>query len=88
MTDEEKENVDISQYIEIEDERDLQSGEVIQKIQNRPLPAPPRPPRSKSKPLSDITSRSNVDIDAVGDTPEEKYDIDETEVSTTRTVSL
>ncbi|XP_045463103.1 uncharacterized protein LOC123672838 isoform X2 [Harmonia axyridis] len=82
MTDEEKENVDVSQYIEIEDDRDLQSGEVIQKIQNRPLPAPPRPPRSRSKPLGDITSRSNLEMERAGDVKDEKTEIDETEVST------
>ncbi|XP_072394389.1 uncharacterized protein [Diabrotica undecimpunctata] len=54
---ENKENIDITQYIEIEDEpnRDLQSGEVIEKMKTRPLPAPPRPPR-KTKPFQDITS--------------------------------
>lgn len=59
MTDEDKENIDdnmdedidITQYIEIEDEpnRDLHSGKVIEKMRDRPLPAPPRPPRNKSR---------------------------------------
>ncbi|XP_022907852.2 myb-like protein X isoform X2 [Onthophagus taurus] len=65
----EKENVDIGQYIEIEDEEGhsrLQSGDVVKKMKDRPLPAPPRPPRSKGKehsksPLSDITNLNNVD---------------------------
>lgn len=61
LTDEEKENIDIIQYIEIDEDRNiksgdedrkLKSGEVIQKIQNRPLPAPPRPPR-KTRTLDD-----------------------------------
>ncbi|CAH0546560.1 unnamed protein product [Brassicogethes aeneus] len=62
----EKENIDMSQYIEVEDEyaaKSLVSGEVIQKMRDRPLPAPPRPPRSKthkSKPFKDITSQQNL----------------------------
>ncbi|KAK9891427.1 hypothetical protein WA026_014664 [Henosepilachna vigintioctopunctata] len=88
MTDEEKENIDITQYIEIDDDRGLQSGEVIQKMQNRPLPAPPRPPRLRTKPLNDITSEENVMVsDDVREKEitEEEVDgnqIDETEVST------
>ncbi|XP_057652601.1 titin [Diorhabda carinulata] len=58
---ENKENIDITQYIEIDEEptRDLQSGEIIEKMKARPLPAPPRPPR-KTKHLQDITSRENI----------------------------
>lgn len=73
--DEEKENIDISQYIEIEDEdhsRDLQSGDIINKMKGRPLPAPPRPPRKsrdRSKDtLRDITQQSNI----IGDDLDEK----------------
>ncbi|XP_065162042.1 titin isoform X2 [Atheta coriaria] len=47
LTDEEKHIGD--PYIEIEDDdhagKNLHSGEVIQKMKGRPLPAPPRPPR-------------------------------------------
>ncbi|XP_018571518.1 titin [Anoplophora glabripennis] len=58
---ENKENIDIIQYVEIEDEhnRDLQSGDVIKKMKDRPLPAPPRPPR-KSRVLQNITSKENI----------------------------
>lgn len=38
----------MGQYMEIgsdEGGRDLVSGEIVQKMQRRPLPAPPRPPR-------------------------------------------
>ncbi|XP_076272217.1 uncharacterized protein LOC143203812 isoform X3 [Rhynchophorus ferrugineus] len=61
-----KENeVDIAQYIEIDDDvnRDLISGEVVQKMRQRPLPAPPRPPRKPRiyrKSLQDITSKENI----------------------------
>ncbi|KAG5874771.1 hypothetical protein JTB14_016262 [Gonioctena quinquepunctata] len=60
---ENKENIDIDigQYIEMDDDpaRNLQSGAVINKMKDRPLPAPPRPPR-KSRPLHDITSQENI----------------------------
>lgn len=64
LTDEEKENVDLSQYSEIQDDehgRNLQSGEVVQKMKDRPLPAPPRPPRRPRgvKTLHDITNHDN-----------------------------
>lgn len=59
LTDEEKENIDITPYIEIDEEatRRLQSGEVIQKMKDRPLPAPPRPPR-KTRPLQEDNTAS------------------------------
>lgn len=77
---ENKENIDVTQYIEIEDEpsRDLQSGEVIKKMKDRPLPAPPRPPR-KSRPLRDITSTENL---PQAREQQEMSKFDETEVST------
>lgn len=40
---------DVAQYIEVDSDgehKDLRSGEVLSKMQGRPLPAPPRPPRS------------------------------------------
>lgn len=77
----EKENVDITQYIEIEDDlnRNLVSGEVIQKMKDRPLPAPPRPPR-KARALKDITSQQNIPS-AVEDS-EKTTMLDEADVST------
>ncbi|CAG9770475.1 unnamed protein product [Ceutorhynchus assimilis] len=64
---EDKENhqIDIGQYIEMEDDtnRDLVSGEIVQKMRQRPLPAPPRPPRKTKttrKSLQDITSKENI----------------------------
>lgn len=64
LTDEEKGNVDITQYIEIDEHKDLQSGEVIKKMKDRPLPAPPRPPRKTrdgtKEVLSDITNEREL----------------------------
>lgn len=82
LTDEDKENIDITQYIEIEDEPSshLQSGEIIQKMRDRPLPPPPRPPR-KPRSLHDSTQDDNIfsqsDSQADG-----TLQLDETEVST------
>lgn len=77
---ENKENIDIIQYIEIDDEpnRNLQSGEVLKKMKDRPLPAPPRPPR-KSRPLKDITSLENIPQTSQ---QSDKLNLEETEVST------
>lgn len=81
MTDEEKENVDITQYIEIEEEPSshLQSGDVIQKMRDRPLPPPPRPPR-KPRPLHDITNEENVQQGP--EEMEKVQTLEESEVST------
>jgi hypothetical protein len=81
MTDEEKENIDITQYIEIDDEpnRDLHSGEVIQKMRDRPLPAPPRPPR-KMRTLQDITSQENIAIGSQENVAGEAFDEEKTEI--------
>lgn len=82
LTDEEKENIDITQYIEIEEDpaRRLQSGEIIQKMRDRPLPAPPRPPR-RGRPFQDITQEENMPTGSqdLSDKPEQ---LEETEVST------
>lgn len=82
LTDEEKENIDITQYIEIEEEpaRRLQSGDIIQKMRDRPLPAPPRPPR-RGRQFQDITQEENIQTDTqeLSDNPEE---LEEAEVST------
>lgn len=81
LTDEEKENIDITQYIEIEEEptRRLQSGEVIQKMKDRPLPAPPRPPR-KSRALQDFNQDENPP--SASPIEEDAEDFKESEVST------
>lgn len=71
MLDENKENIDLCQYIEIEDDIEehsrLQSGEVISKMKSRPLPAPPRPPRktrdNSKEPLHDISFEENIMMD-------------------------
>lgn len=80
---ENKENIDVG-YVEIEDEHniDLQSGEIIQKMKDRPLPAPPRPPRKSrldDRLLQDITSRENIITDL--DTEVEKQ-LEETDTAT------
>lgn len=83
LTDEEKENIDISQYIEIEEEpaHRLQSGEVLQKMRDRPLPAPPRPPR-KGRTLHDITQDENVPPEQEEPSSEKSEELEEMEVST------
>lgn len=83
LTDEEKENVDICPYTEIPDDeqmRNLQSGEVVQKMKDRPLPAPPRPPRKTrgSRTLRDIT---NDDMENIIENIEKDI-IQEAEMST------
>lgn len=78
---EDKENIDLTQYIEIDDEfvdhERLQSGEVISKMKDRPLPAPPRPPRKgrdfSKDGLRDITHEDNIPIDI--DDYEKTFDI-------------
>lgn len=74
LTDEEKENFDVTPYIEIDGEptRRLQSGEVIQKMKDRPLPAPPRPPRKTRNPQEDNSSAIDVSTER----------LEESEVST------
>lgn len=79
-----KENIDISQYTEIDDDlddehsRDLQSGDIISKMKGRPLPAPPRPPRKdrdRSKDaFRDITQDENILRDPY-DYDKETFDI-------------
>lgn len=53
-------SLDATQYEEVEDDKlmieDLNSGDVLNKMKDRPLPAPPRPPRAakrKKKPKQD-----------------------------------
>ncbi|KAF5280556.1 hypothetical protein FQR65_LT00307 [Abscondita terminalis] len=57
LTDEEKENLNSSAGR-------LQSGEVIQKMRDRPLPAPPRPPRKVRSALNDISHKQNIMTDS------------------------
>ncbi|KAF5296568.1 hypothetical protein FQA39_LY12486 [Lamprigera yunnana] len=52
LNDDEKENLHVTER--------LQSGEVIQKMRDRPLPAPPRPPRKSRTALNDVTHEQNV----------------------------
>ncbi|XP_044731808.1 titin isoform X2 [Chrysoperla carnea] len=62
-----KENqIQDDEYIEIDDEeashKKLQSGEVIQKMKSRPLPAPPRPPRKTTRhPNDGILKEIHID---------------------------
>lgn len=85
LTDEEKENVDVSQYSEIPDEdelnRNLKSGDVVQKMKDRPLPAPPRPPRKTrgGRILRDITNEDDIDEIVMNI---EKDIVEEAEIST------
>ncbi|CAH1959696.1 unnamed protein product [Acanthoscelides obtectus] len=80
---ENKENFHIMQYAEIDDEphKDALSkpaGDVIKKIQDRPLPAPPRPPRRSRQesggPLRDITSQENIASRSVEDLDKQYLD--------------
>lgn len=82
LTDEEKENIDITQYMEIDGERNLESGDVVQKMRERPLPTPPRPPRkireSSKMTLKDITnSETDLTIDRKDETINKEIDIEE-----------
>ncbi|XP_050294731.1 titin isoform X2 [Anthonomus grandis grandis] len=84
-----KENeVDIGQYMEIDDEiRELVSGEVVRKMRERPLPAPPRPPRKSKttrKSLQDITSKENI----LPSTSELKPELTQEETVSTQTEPL
>ncbi|XP_025834344.1 titin homolog isoform X1 [Agrilus planipennis] len=78
-----KENIDISQYTEIEDQpvRRLQSGEIVQKMKDRPLPAPPRPPRRQRDGREALQDITNGDSQPSG-SEEKEHLFDETEVST------
>nr|CAI5840717.1 unnamed protein product [Callosobruchus analis] len=67
---EDKENVDVIQYVEIDDDEEPVKDDVIKKIQDRPLPAPPRPPRKsrqETEPLRDITSLENIASGSIQD---------------------
>jgi len=63
-------------YIEIDaddvEHKDLRSGEVLNKIQGRPLPAPPRPPRARKE-------------HAITERPRTPYEFEETMETTTAT---
>lgn len=91
---------DLTQYVEIDEphveevHKDLQSGEVVSKMKDRPLPPPPRPPRGsrkskKDKDASDepeqnfiIETESKIEISTSYPAEEDKGRIVEIEVST------
>uniref|UniRef100_A0A8R2HRS7 Titin n=1 Tax=Bombyx mori TaxID=7091 RepID=A0A8R2HRS7_BOMMO len=87
---------DITQYVEIDDafemNKDLKSGEIINKMKDRPLPPPPRPPRGSRRKKKtrnygegDPTTESERNVEAEFDNQEEikkNEDIVEIEVST------
>lgn len=88
---------DITQYVEIEDEhfeevhKDLQSGDVVSKMKDRPLPPPPRPPRGSRKKKKDKSSDESVSrqsdytteiSQACPQEPTKSEDVVEIEVST------
>lgn len=95
---------DLTQYVEIDEphieeiHKDLQSGEVVSKMKDRPLPPPPRPPRGsrKSKKDKDVTddleqnfeqnfeteNESKIETSSCYQTEEDKAHIVEIEVST------
>ncbi|XP_046734322.1 titin isoform X2 [Diprion similis] len=55
--------MDVTPYTELDSDdpdcNDLQSGQVVNKIQGRPLPAPPRPPRSRRDAPDQVSTISN-----------------------------
>ncbi|KAB0796249.1 hypothetical protein PPYR_10310 [Photinus pyralis] len=61
----------------------LQSGEVVQKMRDRPLPAPPRPPRKSRSALRDISHERNLPTESQEDlhkfTAEETDDLQQLE---------
>jgi hypothetical protein len=61
---------DVSQYEEINDEpkshTKLQSGEILSKMKDRPLPPPPRPPRERKQPKHRFENQQNDDDDCDG----------------------
>lgn len=78
---------DATQYEEIEDldsHKDLQSGEVIKKMKERPLPPPPRPERSLKRPKKDKKDdKPDDDRDGGGIMSDSRpLNIEEVEVST------
>lgn len=93
-------SADLTQYVEIDEPnadevlKDLQSGEVVSKMKDRPLPPPPRPPRGsrkskKNKELSDLPEKKMtteneliIEMTSTYPTEQDKTDIVEIEVST------
>lgn len=91
---------DLTQYVEIDEphveevHKDLQSGDVVSKMKDRPLPPPPRPPRGsrkskKDKGVSDepkhfflAENESKIESSSPYPTEEDKGQIVEIEVST------
>lgn len=75
---------DGTQYVEIDDEpfeeiqKDLKSGDVVNKMKDRPLPPPPRPPRGSKKKKKDksdgnesITPQTEVPLEVSRGYPQE-----------------
>lgn len=91
---------DLTQYVEIDEphieevHKDLQSGEVVSKMKDRPLPPPPRPPRGSRKSKKDKGASDEPDFFFLSEhepkiesastypTEEDKAQIVEIEVST------
>lgn len=66
--------MDVTPYTELDDvsddpdSRDLQSGQVLNKIQGRPLPAPPRPPRARRDAPDQVSISSNGVLEVAAST--------------------
>lgn len=52
----------VDQLIEEDFHKDLRSGEVLFKMQGRPLPAPPRPPRHRKPPRRGLPREITPDV--------------------------
>ncbi|XP_055688515.1 uncharacterized protein LOC129793017 isoform X2 [Lutzomyia longipalpis] len=76
---------DLTQYEEIDDVdsyKDLQSGDIIKKMKERPLPPPPRPTRSLRRPKKDNKDDKPDDDRDGGGIRDAALNADEVEVST------
>uniref|UniRef100_A0A1B0GGX9 Uncharacterized protein n=1 Tax=Lutzomyia longipalpis TaxID=7200 RepID=A0A1B0GGX9_LUTLO len=76
---------DLTQYEEIDDvdsHKDLQSGDIIKKMKERPLPPPPRPTRSLRRPKKDNKDDKPDDDRDGGGIRDAALNADEVEVST------
>lgn len=84
---------DGTQYVEIDEpfeelHKDLQSGDVVNKMKDRPLPPPPRPPRGSrkkklGKSISDESNTSQTEIPIeVSHLHQQEHQPEEIEVST------
>ncbi|XP_047040568.1 uncharacterized protein LOC124644926 isoform X1 [Helicoverpa zea] len=86
---------DLTQYVEIDEpfeevHKDLKSGEVVNKMKDRPLPPPPRPPRGSRRRRRDKNNLQrdiSTDAESIGvprdfDENQKQDDVIEIEVST------